>query len=217
MKSPKHIDLLKTVVFCRHKSLLHFHLNQGNRWAQTAVGLGLGAVLLLSSAQSAITQSSPPAPAPTPFESVEFSSEDVLNPAASGFQAIYVDSVGNVLGAFFAIPGARLKIHANGLVEIDQRDYTTEANYRTDGRLRALGDVELTYDSSGRLRSIDGIRFSYFSSGRPQSMGNVNFHYFSRGQLQRIEDVSFEYERNGNLKRISADQTRDGLPVVIAR
>lgn len=100
MKSPKHIDLLKTVVFCRHKSLLHFHLNQGNRWAQTAVGLGLGAVLLLSSAQSAITQSSPPAPAPTPFESVEFSSEDVLNPAASGFQAIYVDSVGNVLGAF---------------------------------------------------------------------------------------------------------------------
>lgn len=114
------------------------------------------------------------------------------------------------------IPGARLKIHANGLVEIDQRDYTTEANYRTDGRLRTLGDVELTYDSSGRLRSIDGTRFSYFSSGRPQSMGDVDFSYFSRGQLQRIEDVSFEYERNGTIKRISADQTRDGLPIVIA-
>ncbi|MBD1919328.1 hypothetical protein [Phormidium sp. FACHB-77] len=85
--------------------------------------------MLLSPAQRAIAQSSPTAPAPTPFESVEFSPEDVLNPATAGFQAIYVDSVGNVLGAFFAIPGARLKIHANGLVEIDQRDYTTEANY----------------------------------------------------------------------------------------
>ncbi|MFQ4139230.1 hypothetical protein PGN35_023240 [Nodosilinea sp. PGN35] len=195
----------------KHYSI--FTLTRGETWAQTAIGLGLGVVLLLSSAQGAIAQSSPPAPAPTPFESVEFSPEDVLNPAAAGFQAIYVDSAGNVLGAFFAIPGARLKIHANGLVEIDQRD---EANYRTDGRLRTLGDVELTYDSTGRLRSIDGTRFSYFSNGRPQSMGDVDFSYFSRGQLQRIEDVSFEYERNGTLKRISADQTRDGLPIVIA-
>jgi hypothetical protein len=198
----------------KHYSI--FTLTRGETWAQTAVGLGLGVVLLLSSAQGAIAQSSPTAPAPTPFESVEFSLEDVPNPAAAGFQAIYVDSVGNVLGAFFAIPGARLKIHANGLVEIDQRDYTTEANYRTDGRLRTLGDVELAYDSSGRLRSIDGTRFRYFSSGRPQSMGDVDFSYFSRGQLQRIEDVSFEYERNGSIRRISADQTRDGLPIVIA-
>jgi hypothetical protein len=196
----------------KHYSI--FTLTRGGTWAQTAVGLG--AVLLLSSAQGAIAQSSHTAPAPTPFESVEFSPEDVLNPAADGFQAIYVDSVGNVLGAFFAIPGARLKIYANGLVEIDQRDYTTEANYRSDGRLRTMGDVELTYDSSGRLRSIDGTRFSYFSSGRPQSMGDIDFSYFSRGQLQRIEDVSFEYDRNGTLKRISADQTRDGLPIVIA-
>lgn len=193
-----------------------FTLTRGGTWAQTAVGVGLGAVLLLSSAQGAIAQPTPSAPTPTPFGSVEFSPEDVLNPAAEGFQAIYVDSVGNVLGAFFAIPGARLKIHANGLVEIDQRDYTTEANYRTDGRLRTLGDVELTYDSIGRLRSIDGTRFSYFSSGRPKSMGDIDFSYFSRGQLQRIEDVSFEYERNGTIRLISADRTRDGLPIVIA-
>lgn len=180
-----------------------------------SAAVGLGAVLLLSPAHRAIAQSSPTAPVPTLFELVEFRPEDVLNPAAAGIQAIYVDSVGNVLGAFFAIPGARLKIRANGLVEIDQRDYTTEANYRNDGRLRTLGDVELTYYSSGRLRSIDGTRFSYFSNGRPQSIGDVNFSYFSRGQLQRIEDVSFEYERTGTIRRISADQTRSGLPIVI--
>jgi hypothetical protein len=123
--------------------------------------------------------------------------------------------VGNVLGAFFAIPGARLKIYANGQLEIDQRDYTTEATYRRDGRLSTLGNTTFTYDSAGRLRSIDGTRFSYFSSGRLQAMGDVDFSYFSRGQLQRIEDVSFEYERSGTIRRISAEQTRDGLPIVV--
>jgi hypothetical protein len=175
--------------------------------------LGLSSFGLPNALVSARAQTGSSYPTQTTFE-VE---DDTLRPSEEGFQAIYVDSVGNTLGTFVTVPGARLKVYASGVVEIDQRDYTAEITYFDDGRLRRLGNTRFTYYSSGRIRTIDRIRFSYFaSSGRLQRIDNVDFSYFaSSGRLQRIDNVSFDYERSGVIRRISANQTHSGIRIVV--
>lgn len=175
--------------------------------------LGLNSLGLPSALVSAGAQTEPSYPTQTTFDF----EDDTLRPSEEGFQAIYVDSVGNALGTFVTVPGARLKVYASGVVEIDQRDYTAEITYFDDGRLRRLGNTRFTYYNSGRIRTIDNIRFSYFaSSGRLQRIDNVDFSYFaSSGRLQRIDNVSFDYERSGVIRRISANQTHGGIRIVV--
>ncbi|PSN15338.1 hypothetical protein C7293_07550 [filamentous cyanobacterium CCT1] len=101
--------------------------------------------------------------------------DDALELGEEGFQAIYIDALGNVLGTFVTVPGARLKVFANGQLTIDQRDFTTEITYFSNGRIRTLGDARFEYFSGGQISSINGIRFSYFTNGRLASIGDVRF------------------------------------------
>jgi len=145
----------------------------------------------------------------------DFEVDDDLETAGEGVQAIYVDQVGNVLGTFVNIPGARIKVYANGEIAIDEQDYTQEIRYFSNGRIRTIGNAEFGYFSTGRIREIDGIAFSYFSSGRPRAVGNIDFEYFSSGRLAAIDNVRFEYDSTGQLETISAAQTSSGIRIVV--
>ncbi|MFQ4134822.1 hypothetical protein PGN35_000725 [Nodosilinea sp. PGN35] len=153
---------------------------------------------------------------PTAVAQVDFEFQpEALEPEREGLHAVYVDTAGNLLGTFVVVPGARLRIDATGQVEIDQRDFTTEATYFNDGRLRTLGDARFAYAINGRIRSIHGINFNYFSNGRLRAVGNTRLDYSRQGRLQRIADVSLDYDGSGTLRRINQNQTRDGIRIVV--
>ncbi|MEA5451682.1 hypothetical protein VB780_24110 [Leptolyngbya sp. CCNP1308] len=181
--------------------------------AQTIIGLSLFSDLLPGLWPDGMAYANQSYPTQADFE---FQEED-LALAAEGFQTIYVDALGNVLGTFVTVPGARLKVYANGQIAIDRRDFTTEVTTFSDGRIRAVGEARFEYFSNGRVSNINGIRFSYFNSGRLQSIGDVRFSYFSRGQLQSIDDVFFDYERSGVIRSISQIQTSDGIRIVVVQ
>ncbi len=178
---------------------------------QSILGLSLVSDLLPGSRPDGMAYANQNYPTQTNFE---FQEED-LELAAEGFQTIYVDALGNVLGTFVTVPGARLKVYANGQVAIDRRDFTTEVTTFNNGRISAVGEARFEYFSTGRISSINGIRFSYFNSGRLQSIDDVRFSYFSQGQLQSIGDVSFNYERSGALRSISQNRTSDGIRIIV--
>ena len=146
---------------------------------------------------------------------MDFEEDDALNQVAEGFNAIYIDNLGNVLGTFVNIPGAKIKVYASGQIEIEERDYTTEAEYRSDGRVRQIGDVEFSYFRNGRIRSIDTIDFSYSRNGRLRNIGDLTIRYFSNGRLKEIDTVEFEYESSGLLRTISDTQTDAGILIVV--
>lgn len=149
------------------------------------------------------------------FEALDFDEEDDLETTEEGFQAIYVNQRGGVLGTFVTVPGARIKVYASGQIEIDKRDYTTEITYYNDGRIRTLGNAQFTYYTDGRIRTIDNTRFRYFGTGRLQSIDNIDFRYYNSGRLQSIDDVSFDYEPIGEIRSISSAETRRGIRIVV--
>lgn len=180
---------------------------------QTLIGLSLCLDLLpgLGSDSAAYANQSYPTQADFEFQ------DDDLELDEEGFQTIYVDDLGNVLGTFVTVPGARLKVYANGQIAIDRRDFTTEVTTFSNGRISAIGEARFEYFSSGRISSINGIRFSYFNSGRLQSIDDIRFSYFSRGQLQSIDDVFFDYDRSGMIRSISQTQTSDGIRIIVVQ
>lgn len=180
---------------------------------QTMIGLSLVSDLMPGSWPDGMAYANQNYPTQTDFEF----QENELELATEGFQTIYVDALGNVLGTFVTVPGARLKVYANGQLAIDRRDFTTEVTTFNNGRISAIGAARFEYFSNGRISSINGIRFSYFTSGRLQSIDDIRFSYFSRGQLQSIDDVSFDYERSGVLRSISQTQTSDGIRIVVVQ
>ncbi|MBE9159745.1 hypothetical protein IQ265_23340 [Nodosilinea sp. LEGE 06152] len=181
--------------------------------AQVAVGISASPNLLFSPWLGTIAEANQNYPTQANFEY----QDSALELGEEGFQAIYVDALGNVLGTFVTVPGARFKVYANGQLTIDQRDFTTEVTYFSNGRIRTLGDARFEYFSGGQISSINGIRFSYFSSGRLASIGDVRFSYFSQGQVRSIDDVSLEYEPGGVIRSISQNQTSDGIRVVVVQ
>jgi hypothetical protein len=193
----------------RHSASLALAL--GIIGAPTLVGLGPFAPSLPSSWYEAAAQSDLSYPTQANFE---FRPE-LLDPLDEGFQAIYIDLFGNVLGTFVTVPGARLKVYANGDVEIDQRDFTTEVTYFGNGRIRTVGNARFEYFNNGRIRRLHDINFSYFTNGHPQAIGNLRFTYFSQGRLHRIGNVAVDYERNGEIRRISQPQTSQGVRIIV--
>ena len=147
--------------------------------------------------------------------SIDFTEDDALDQAFRGFNAIYIDNRGNVLGTFINIPGAKLKFYASGQIEIAERDYTTEVDFRSNATIRAIGDVQFLYSSAGRIRSIGGIDFRYSSNGRLRGIANVELRYSSSGRLKEIDTVDFEYESSGVIRTISSTQTEAGINIVV--
>lgn len=146
---------------------------------------------------------------------LDFEEEDIPDLEENGFNAIYIDQQGDVLGTFVNVPGAKIQVYASGRIEIEERDYTTEFTYYTNGRLRTIGDARFTYYTDGRIRTIDDIRFTYYSDGRLREIGDVRFRYRSNGRLREIDDVSFDYETNGLIEQISDNETNNGIRIVI--
>lgn len=145
----------------------------------------------------------------------DFEADDGLESEEEGFDTIYVDREGNLLGTFVNVPGAKIKVYASGQIEFEARDYTTEVDYDSNGRIRAIGRTRLSYYPSGRIRSIANIDFRYSKSGRVRSIGDTDFDYARSGRISEIEDVEFEYDRDGILESIDASQTRDGIRIVV--
>ncbi|MEL6402682.1 MAG: hypothetical protein AAFR26_26960 [Cyanobacteria bacterium J06626_4] len=145
----------------------------------------------------------------------DFDEDDEFEQAGEGFHAIYVDRLGRVLGTFVNVPGAQLQVYAGGEVAISEQDYTAAVDYRSDGRIRSIGDTRLSYFRSGRLRAVIGIDFNYFQSGRFRSIGTVDFAYFSSGRLKEIEGIDFDYDSDGVLETISDRETRNGIRIVV--
>lgn len=146
---------------------------------------------------------------------VDFDEEDGLDNEGPGFHAIYVDREGNVLGTFVNVPGAKIRVYADGQIELESRDYTTEIDYYSNGNIRSIGDTRFRYSTNGRLRSIGDIDFRYSRRGLFQRVGNTELDYSSRGRLQKIEDVSFDYDRNGVIESIEARETQDGIRIIV--
>lgn len=146
---------------------------------------------------------------------VDFEEDDALDQADEGFNAVYIDNLGNVLGTFVNIPGAKVKVYADGRIELEERDYTTEVDYRGDGRVMRIGDVTFSYFRNGRIRTIDDIDFSYSRNGRLRGIGDLEIRYFASGRLKEIDTVDFEYEPSGILRTISETQTDDGILIVV--
>ena len=146
---------------------------------------------------------------------LDFDEDDEFEAAGEGFHALYVDIFGNVLGTFVNIPGAKIRVYASGQIAIAEQDYTQEIQYYSNGRIRSIGETRFRYSQSGRIREIDDTEFQYSSNGRLRAIGDVDFNYSSSGRLRAIEDVNFDYRSNGQLDTISADQTRNGIRIVI--
>ena len=146
---------------------------------------------------------------------VDFDDDDGLDDEGEGFHAIYVDREGNVLGTFVNVPGAKIKVYANGQIELESRDYTTEVDYNSNGRIRTIGGARLRYFSNSRIRTIDGIDFRYSRNGLLERIGSTEIDYSSRGRLRRIEDVGFDYDRNNILESIDDNETRDGIRIIV--
>ena len=195
----------------RHRLLSRLVL--GIAGAQIAVGISASSNPLLTPWLSPVAQANQSYPTQASFEY----QDNARELGEEGFQAIYIDALGNVLGTFVTVPGARLKVYANGQLTIDQRDFTTEITYFSNGRIRTLGDARFEYFSGGQISNINGIRLSYFSDGRLSSIGDVRFSYFSQGQLRSIDDVSLEYEPRGIIRSISQNQTDDGIRIVVVQ
>ena len=147
--------------------------------------------------------------------SVDFDDDDGLDDEGDGFHAIYVDREGNVLGTFVNVPGAQIKVYANGRIDLESRDYTTEVDYNSNGRIRTIGGARLRYFNNNRIRTIDGIDFRYSRNGRLERIGSTEIDYSSRGRLRRIEDVGFDYDRNNILESIDDNETRDGIRIIV--
>lgn len=146
---------------------------------------------------------------------LDFDEEDGLNQEEDGFNAIYVDREGNVLGTFVNVQGAKLKVYADGRIELESRDYTTEVDYDANGKIRSIGNVRLRYFNSDRIRSIGDVDFRYSRNGHLDRIGNTEFDYSSRGRLRRIEDVRFDYDRDDILESIDDNETRDGIRIIV--
>ena len=146
---------------------------------------------------------------------VDFEEEDGLDDEGLGFHAIYVDREGNVLGTFVNVPGAKIKVYADGQIELESRDYTTEIDYYYDGDIRSIGNARFRYSSNGRIRTIGDTDFRYSRRGLFERVGNTELDYSSRGRLQKIEDVSFDYDRNGVIESIEARETQDGISIIV--
>ncbi len=144
-----------------------------------------------------------------------FDEDDEFEQAGEGFHAIYVDRLGRVLGTFVNVPGAQLQVYVAGEVAISERDYTAAVDYRSDGRIRSIGDTRLSYFRNGRLRAVAGIDFNYFQSGRFRSIDTVDFAYFSSGRLKEIEGVDFDYDSDGVLETISDRETPNGIRIIV--
>ena len=147
--------------------------------------------------------------------SVNFDEEDGLDDEGPGFHAIYLDREGNVLGTFVNVPGAKIKVYADGQIELESRDYTTEIDYYSDGDIRSIGNVRFRYSSGGRIRKIGDTDFRYSRRGLLQRIGDTELDYSSRGRLQKIEDVSLDYDRDGVIESIEARETRDGIRIIV--
>lgn len=146
---------------------------------------------------------------------IDFEEDDALEPTDDGFNAIYVNNRGSVLGTFINIPGAKIKVYANGQIEIEERDYTTEVDFRDDGSIREIGDVDFRFSGVGRISAIGDIDFRYSSSGRLREIADIEVRYFSSGRVKEIDTVEFDYERSGVIRTISEPQTEDGVWVVV--
>lgn len=146
---------------------------------------------------------------------VDFDDEDGLTNAEEGVNAIYVDTEGNVLGTFVNIPGAKIKVYADGRIELEDRDYTTELDYYSNGRIRSIGDDRFRYANSGRIRSIGTTDFRYTRSGVFRRVGNTELDYSARGRLQKIENVDFDYDRDGTIETIEDRETQDGIRIIV--
>ncbi|MEM6256476.1 MAG: hypothetical protein AAF821_26505 [Cyanobacteria bacterium P01_D01_bin.156] len=146
---------------------------------------------------------------------VDFNEEDGLDEEAIGFHSIYVDREGNVLGTFVNVPGAKIKVYADGQTELESRDYTTEIDYYSDGGIRSIGNARFRYSRNGRIQTIGGTDFRYNRRGLFQRVGDIEIDYSSRGRLQKIEDVSFDYDRSGMIESIESRETRNGIRIVV--
>lgn len=146
---------------------------------------------------------------------MDFEEDDALEPMDNGFNAIYVDNQGSVLGTFVYIPGAKLKVYASGQMVIEERDYTTRAEYYNNGRLREIGGVEFRYFNGGRIRSIGNVDFRYSNRGELTDVDNVHIKYANSGRVREIDGVRFEYERFGVIETISSVQTESGIRIVV--
>ncbi|MBT9316229.1 hypothetical protein [Leptothoe spongobia] len=147
---------------------------------------------------------------------VDFEEEDGLDHEKAGFNAVYIDREGNVLGTFVNVPGAKIKVYSDGRIELESRDYTTEVDYNSNGEIRSIGDARLRYFSgSNRVRAIDDIDFRYRRNGLVERIGNTEFDYSSRGRLRRIEDVRLNYDRNDILESIDDNKTQDGIRIIV--
>ncbi|MEM7794797.1 MAG: hypothetical protein AAF579_10125 [Cyanobacteria bacterium P01_C01_bin.118] len=173
------------------------------------------ATLGLSLAAPAVNADVPKQAQPSSQNLVNFNDEDSLDDVDEGFNAVYVDREGNLLGTFVNVPGAKIKVYSDGQIELDSRDYTTEINYASDGDIRSIGRERLSYSSSGRIRRIGDTNFRYTSRGALRSIGDTTIDYSSRGRLQKIEDVSFDYDRDGMIESIEARETRDGIRIIV--
>ncbi|MDB9527978.1 hypothetical protein PN498_18435 [Oscillatoria sp. CS-180] len=134
---------------------------------------------------------------------------------AVGFQVVHINNRGRVLETFVNIPGATIKVHAGGRVEIAEQNYSVEVDYSTGGRIRRIGNTGFYYFSSGRVRAIDDIRFNYFSNGRFNSIDNVDFNYFRSGRIRSIDNIRFDYNSLGMLETVTANQTANGVRIVV--
>ena len=132
-----------------------------------------------------------------------------------GIHTLYVDNAGNLLGTFVNVPGAKVKVYADGRVELQLRNYTREVDYYPNGNIRSIGDIRFRYYSNSRIRKIGGIHFRYNSRGVLRRIGRTNIDYGSRGRLEAIEYVDFDYDNNGMLESIEASHTRYGTRIVV--
>ncbi|EKU98073.1 hypothetical protein Lepto7375DRAFT_7333 [Leptolyngbya sp. PCC 7375] len=55
-----------------------------------------------------------------------------------GSQPLDVDNAGNLLGTFVNVPGAKFKVYADGRVELQLRNYTTEVDHYPNGNIRSM-------------------------------------------------------------------------------
>ena len=168
-------------------------------------------------ANSAISTTAPGSPSPGNLLLAlpDFEDEDGFEQMDEDFHSIYVDRAGNVLGTFVNIPHAQIKVYADGQIAVSEQNYTVETTYYSDDQIRTIGRTRFRYFRNGRIREIDDIDFRYSSSGRLRAIGNVDFSYFSSGRLRKIEDVRFRYDSDNILETISADQTRNGIRIVV--
>lgn len=151
---------------------------------------------------------------------IDFEEDDALDQSGRGINAIYVDNRGNVLGTFVNIPGAKIKVFASGEIEIEERDYTTEIDYYSDGRdgrIREIGNVRFRYYSNDRIREIGNIDFTYRRNGQLERIDALRFRYFANGRIKEIDNVRFDYESASSdlIETISSSYTQGGIRIVI--